>query len=110
MTAAQARGYADSRWGTYKILAGQTDMNAAIHNRLLSLDLTDEAGYQSDSLEIRLDDRDGKIKLPRRGVTLDVRLGFKEVGLAEMGLFTVDEVEVKGPPATLTVRARSADL
>ena len=27
-----------------------------------------------------------------------------------MGLFTVDEVEVQGPPATFTVRARSADL
>ena len=94
----------------YEIRAGQSDVTAAIRNRLLSLTLSDEAGYQSDSLEICLDDRDGKIKLPRRGVTLDVRLGFKEVGLAEMGLFTVDEVEVKGPPATLTVRARSADL
>ena len=30
--------------------------------------------------------------------------------MAEMGHFTVDEVEVEGPPATLTVRARSADL
>ena len=94
----------------YEILAGQSDATVAIRDRLLSLTLTDEAGYQSDSLEIRLDDRDGQIKLPRRGVTLEVRLGFKEVGLAEMGLFTVDEVEVKGPPAMLTVRARSADL
>ena len=106
---------------TYEILAGQADVTATIRDRLLSLTLTDEAGYQADSLEIRLDDRDGKIKLPRRGVTLDVRLGYlppqggfrkkdKEIGLRPMGLFTVDEVEVRGPPATLTVRARSADL
>ena len=106
---------------TYEILTGQADVTAAIRGRLISLTLTDEAGYQSDSLEIRLDDRDGKITLPRRGVTLDVGLGYlppqgglrkkdKEIGLRPMGLFTVDEVEVQGPPATLTVRARSADL
>ena len=106
---------------SYEILAGQADVTAVIRDRLISLTLTDEAGYQSDSLEIRLDDRDGKIKLPRHGVTLDVRLGYlppqggfrkndKEIGLRPMGLFTVDEVEVGGPPATLTVRARSADL
>lgn len=104
----------------YEILAGQADVTAAIRDRLLSLTLTDEAGYQSDSLEIRLDDRDGKIKLPRRGVTLDVRLGYlplqgsvretDRMELRPMGLFTVDEVEVQGPPATLIVRARSADL
>ena len=94
----------------FEILAGQSDVTAAIRDRLLSLTLTDESGYQSDSLEIQLDDREGEIKLPRRGVTLDVRLGFQETGLAKMGHFTVDEVEVKGPPATLAVRARSADL
>ena len=94
----------------YKILAGQTDVTAVIRDRLLSLTLTDEAGYQSDSLEIHLDDRGGNISLPRRGVTLDVSLGYLETQLRPMGLFIVDEVEVQGPPATLTVRARSADF
>ena len=94
----------------YKILAGQTDVTSAIRDRLLSLTLTDEAGYQSDSLEIRLDDRDGNISLPRRGVTLEVSLGYIETQLRTMGRFIVDEVEVRGPPATLTARARSADL
>ena len=94
----------------YQILADQSDVTATLRERLLSLTITDEVGYQSDSVEIELDDRGGKIKLPRRGVKLDVRIGFKESGLDKMGLFIVDEVEVKGPPASLTVRARSADL
>ena len=95
---------------SYEILAGQADVTAAIRDRLLSLTLTDEAGYQADTLEIRLDDRDSRLALPRHGVTLSVRLGFLETGLAEMGDFIVDEVELEGPPSTLIVRARSADL
>ena len=94
----------------YEVVAGQEDVTAAIRERLLSLSVTDEAGYQADALEIRLDDRDGRISLPRRGVMLSVRLGFRETGLADMGKFTVDEIALEGPPASLVVRARSADL
>ncbi|MDE2667566.1 MAG: contractile injection system protein, VgrG/Pvc8 family [Acidobacteriota bacterium] len=94
----------------HEIIAGQADVTAVMRDRLISVTLTDEAGYQSDTLEIRLDDRGSRIALPRRGVTLSIRLGFLETGLATMGDFIVDEVELEGLPSTLIVRARSADL
>ena len=94
----------------YRILADQRNVTAAIRDRLLSLTLTDEAGYQSDTVELRLDDRDGKIALPRKGVRLEVLLGYEETGLAEMGVYAVDEVELSGPPDTLTIRAKAADM
>ena len=94
---------------TYHILAGGKDITAAIRERLLSLRVTDEAGYQSDTLEIQLDDRDGAVDLPRKGAVLEVALGY-ETRTAKMGSYTVDEVELSGPPDRLIIRAKAADM
>ncbi|MDF1583908.1 MAG: hypothetical protein P1P78_11420 [Methyloprofundus sp.] len=59
----------------YKILANQNDITAAIRDRLISLNITDEAGMQSDSITIVLDDRDNIIELPNKGAQLDVFIG-----------------------------------
>ena len=94
----------------FQILADSTDITAAIRDRLLSLSVTDAAGIDSDTLEISLDDRDGAIAIPRRGAKLEVRLGYKETGLADLGIYVVDEVGLSGPPDTMTIRGRAADL
>ena len=73
--------------------------------------VTDEAGYESDAVEIQLDDRDNKIGPLRKGVELAVAFGYKEdPDLVNMGLFTVDEIEMSGPPDTFTIRAKAADM
>ncbi len=51
-----------------------------------------------------LDDRDGLIELPRPGAPLRVAMGYKETVTLPMGLYSCDEVSVKGPPDTLTIR------
>ena len=94
----------------YRVLADRRDITDAIRDRLLSLTLTDEAGYQSDAVSLRLDDREGKIELPRKGAQLEVELGYEERGLAQMGLYVVDEIELSGPPDTLTVQAKAVDM
>ena len=94
----------------FQLLADSTDITAAIRDRFLSLSVTDAAGFDSDTLELSLDDRDGIIAIPRLGAKLDVRLGYKETGLAGLGLYTVDEVGLSSAPATMTIRARAADL
>ena len=96
------------------------DVTAAIRERLLSLRVSDEVGYRSDTVEIRLDNRGGSVKLPRRGAVLRVELGYsaggklagleKDSGRVLMGRYTVDEVELSGPPDTLTIRAKAADM
>ncbi|SIQ22086.1 hypothetical protein SAMN05421641_1052 [Paracoccus thiocyanatus] len=48
--------------------------------------------------------------MPTPGAPLLVFLGYRETGLVPMGLFTSDEVTVSSPPATLTIRAKAADL
>ena len=94
----------------YRILADDNDITTAIRHRLLSLRVTDETGYQSNAVEIELDDRGGAIHLPRKGATLEVDLGYEETGTAKMGSYTVDEVELSGPPDTLTIRAKAANM
>ncbi len=94
----------------YEVHANNNDITAAIRHRLLSLRVTDETGYQSNAVEIQLDDRGGAIHLPRKGAALEVELGYKETGTARMGSYTLDEVELSGPPDTLTIRAKAADM
>ena len=94
----------------YRLRADRRDITDAVRQRLLRLAVTDEAGRDADAVELRLDDRDGALALPRKGAVLDVALGYPERGLAAMGLYTVDELELAAPPATLTIRAKAADM
>lgn len=94
----------------FKVIAAGTNITDQIKDRLLGLVVTDEAGRKADTVEIQLDDRDGLIELPTPGAELQVFMGYRETGLVPMGLFTSDEVTVSSPPATLSIRAKSADL
>lgn len=94
----------------YKILADNNDITSAIKDRLISLTITDEAGMQSDSLTLVIDDRDNSIELPRKGVQLDVYIGYKETGLVKKGLFTVDEIEISGTPDIITIKGKAANM
>lgn len=91
---------------------GRPDATEAIRRRLLSLTVSDRAGWESDTCRIRIDDEGGSVELvemPRRGVTLAVSMGYAD-GLAPMGRFVVDEVVASGAPAELSVVARAADF
>lgn len=92
------------------VVEGQGDVTHVLRDRLLALRITDEAGVDSDTLELRLDDRAPAIAYPRHGVRLSAALGYAETGLVEMGTYVVDEVTLEGPPDTLTVRAKAADV
>lgn len=98
----------------FRLYADSVEITAAVRDRLLELVVTDEAGIQSDELKLTLDDRrreDGAIaELPRIGTSLTVSLGYAESTLVSLGRFIVDELEIRAPPATLTVSAKAADM
>ncbi|MBU9832498.1 phage late control D family protein [Rahnella sp. FC061912-K] len=93
----------------YMVKLAGSDITTDISRRLISLSLTDNRGFEADQLDIELDDADGLMKMPPRGAVLSVFLGWKGQALFHKGEFTVDEVEHRGAPDTLTLRARSAD-
>lgn len=94
----------------FRVLANGADITAKIADRLLSLVVTDEAGQKSDTVDIRIDNRDWAVATPPKGAELVVSLGYAETGLIEMGIYTVDETEVGGPPDYLVIKAKAADM
>lgn len=94
----------------FMLTINSKDITGNISERLKSLTLTDNRGFEADQLDIELDDADGLVELPIRGAVLTLFLGWKGFALVGKGSFTVDEVEHRGAPDTVTVRARSADF
>ncbi|MEH6018634.1 phage late control D family protein [Klebsiella variicola] len=94
----------------FMLMLDSKDITSNISNRLVSLTMTDNRGFEADQLDIELDDADGLVELPIRGAVLTLYLGWKGFALMGKGSFTVDEVEHHGAPDTVTIRARSADF
>lgn len=94
----------------FRLTVNAKDVTANLRDRLLSLTLTDNRGFEADQLDIELDDADGQLALPVRGAVVKLFLGWQGQPLTDKGEFTVDEVEHHGAPDTLTIRARSADF
>jgi len=94
----------------FQLTVNSKDVTANIRDRLISMTLTDNRGFEADQLDIELDDADGELAMPVRGAVVKLFLGWKGQALIGKGEFTVDEVEHHGAPDTLTIRARSADF
>lgn len=93
----------------FRIVADGNDITQLINDRLLLLRTLDKPGMESDEFELRIDDRDGAVALPRRGASIEVFLGYAGQALARIGRYTVDVVEVTGPPDTIVVRGKAGD-
>lgn len=93
-----------------RVVVNGVDITRAIEQRLVSIDLTDNRGMETDQLSIVLSDHDGLLAIPPRGATVHLWLGWSDTGLVSKGSYTVDEIEHSGAPDIISIRARSADL
>lgn len=93
----------------YRLTANKNDITGMISERLISLRYTDEAGMESDVLEITLADHDpdNPIQVPPTGAELELFLGY-DGALDRIGMFVCDEIEMAGWPGEMTIRARAA--
>lgn len=94
----------------YMLTLDGNNITGNIDRRLMGMVLTDNRGFEADQLDIELDDADGLLELPLRGAVLSLSIGWQGAALVGKGLFTVDEVEHRGAPDVVTIRARSADF
>lgn len=85
------------------------DGNPFIGDRVLSIEITDEAGFESDQLIVTLDDADPQIARPREGAVLAISIGYRETGLVDFGSYTVEEIEREGWPRRLILTAKAAN-
>lgn len=91
---------------TFSIIADDKDITSKIADRLISLTVTDEAGLQSDTVEIKIDNRDFAVALPRTGADLRIHMGYG-TALRYMGLYKAEDVTLSGPPSSMTVRGNA---
>ncbi|OYX16638.1 MAG: hypothetical protein B7Z07_02385 [Sphingomonadales bacterium 32-67-7] len=104
-----------ARRAGFSLVVDGIDYAKEIVPRLIRLSLTEKLGEAADELEIELTNHDGALKPIKRGVYASLSLGWLEgegvkLGLIDKGRFKVDEVEKSGPPDSLRIKARSADL
>jgi len=94
----------------FQIVADGKDITALINDRLMLLRTSDKPGMESDEFELRIDDRAQAVTLPSRGAKIEVLLGYAGNALKRIGSYTVDEIEVTGPPDTITLRGKASDM
>lgn len=94
----------------FRVVADGKDITALINDRLLLLKTTDKPGMESDDFELRIDDRDSAVALPKRGAGIEIYMGYAETSMVRLGRYMVDEVEISGPPDTIVVRGKAGDM
>lgn len=78
-----------------------------------SITFTDKLSGESDELEVELEDSEQRWRdawYPGMGDTLALQLGFQGKPLADCGGFSIDEIELSGPPDSVSIRGRSAPV
>lgn len=98
-----------SRIPVFNVLMGGKALTV-LDEKLISLELTDNRGFNADELTISVDDSQGDIALPPRGAELSISLGWQGEALIYKGIYIVDEVSHSGPPDRIDITARSADF
>lgn len=88
----------------------------SLNDRFVSCSVVDNAGYMNDRLVLQIDDRPPFFKVPVRGDTLSVQMGYMQgprhdrpSDLLPMGTFIIDEIEWDYPPATISITAHASD-
>lgn len=98
-----------------RINSGGMDLTGGLADRLLSIEVRDEAEDKSDRVTIELDDRarfsDGAVTaIPAIGLVVNIVMGFEGGPAGDRGTYQIDSVEVSGGPRTLRVSGRSAAM
>jgi phage protein D len=99
-----------ARTPDFRVTLEGRDLTSSIEPRLQGLTVTECRQDEADTLDLTLDDHDGRLAIPKRGAVLEVSIGWLGSPLTSKGKFTVNEVEHSGAPDIITIRARSASM
>lgn len=97
----------------FRIVLDGRDVTAHLSPQLLSVSYTDFVEGEADTLDIRLEDTDGRLRgpwFPDKGGLLHMRFGYEGEDLMDAGAFEIDEVEGEGPPDVVVIRAIAAGV
>lgn len=84
------------------------NISSDVTSHLVSLKYTDHVHGKSDEIEITLEDVDAKWRndwYPKKGDKIVASIGEDKDSSFDCGEFEIDEIELSGPPDTVTIRA-----
>ena len=90
----------------FAISADGVDVTSNILPQLISATVTESDQLNADTLELVIDDVDGSVEAPRKGIVLGF-LGGYEGNVRDYGKYEVDTVSFTGWPQRITVSAKS---
>ena len=90
----------------FEITVDGRDITAIIRENLIRLSVKDKIGISADTLDLSLF-FDGSFAMPRAGVTLEIKIGYLEQGLWQVGKYIVEETSLSGVPDVLKIRGIS---
>ncbi|WP_234835468.1 phage late control D family protein [Sinorhizobium meliloti] len=94
---------------------GGIGLSGGLSDRILSVEITDEAEDKSDRVSIELDDRAGfddgaVLGMPVVGSVLTIALGYVGGPVVTFGPYLIDELTVSSPPRLISVTGRAAAM
>jgi phage protein D len=95
----------------FTVLYEGKNVTEDISKSLISLTYTDVEEGESDEISLSLEDTDGLWRgpwYPSKGDQIALEIGYDDGMMLNCGKFTVDEIELSGPPDTVTIRALAA--
>jgi uncharacterized protein len=84
------------------------DISADVSPYLIDATYTDYLDGESDTLELRLEDKDGRWMdawYPKHGDKMNLQMGYENEPLLPCGDFELDEIELDGPPDIVVLKA-----
>ena len=90
--------------------AGGTDVTDRVRRHLVELRVTLTSDSASDTLQITISDAPRALARPAAERELKVSLGYRETGLAPLGVYYHSETDVEFAPRRLVLRATAADF
>jgi phage protein D len=96
----------------FEITIDRQNVTDDIARFVLSVEYADKLEEESDEVMIILNDIAGLWRsdwYPQQGDTLELKMGYPG-NMLDCGLFEIDEIELSGPPDTMTVKAIAAAI
>lgn len=96
----------------FEVIYEGKNITQDVTKNLISVEYTDNTGNESDEISIRLEDVDGNWRggwFPKKGDKIKLAIGYDD-NILNCGTFTVDEIELQGPPDEVTIRGLAAGI
>lgn len=96
----------------FRILYNSKNITEEVTSDLISVTYTDKVEGESDEIEIRVQDTEGKwinTWFPGKGDSLELSFGYNG-NLVKGGTFEIDEIEPSGPPDIVVIRGLAAGI